>query len=154
MVRYEGLLLAAPHISEDEVKSLETSLDTIIQAKQGSTVSFERWGKYKLSYPVKKNEYGVYFLARFDVPQSDAAIIKEMQLLFETKLNAILMRSMFTRLEEGTPLAYQRPKSLEEMPAREEYHPRDRSERHKNDFHDFKAKSEESDNEKDEETEQ
>jgi small subunit ribosomal protein S6 len=140
MVRYEGLLLAAPHISEDEAKSLESSLDAIVQSKQGSMISFERWGKYKLSYPVKKNEYGVYFLARFDTPQGDAAMIKEMELLFETKLNTLLMRSLFTRLEEGIPLAYQRPKSLEEMPAREEFHTKDRSERHKNDFNDFAVK--------------
>jgi small subunit ribosomal protein S6 len=129
MIRYEGLLLTAPQISDAEISALESSIDKIIQSKQGSMVSFERWGKYKLAYPVQKNEYGVYFLTRFDLSESTSTAIADMKMLFETKMGGIVMRSLFTRLPEGQPLAYQRPKSLEEAPAREEF----QKERHHHD---------------------
>lgn len=125
MIRYEGLLLTTPQITQEEIANIEASVDKIIQSKQGSAISFERWGKYKLAYPVKKNEYGVYFLMRFDVPAA-TSIVDDMKMLFETKLNNIVMRTMFTRLDKDQPLAYQRPKSLEEMPAREEFSHRER----------------------------
>jgi len=128
MLRYEGLLLTIPQISQEEIANIESSVDKIIQSKQGSTVSFEKWGKYKLAYPVKKNEYGVYILIRFDVP-AGTSTIDDMKMLFETKLNNIIMRTMFTRLDNEQTLAYQRPKSLEETPAREEFSPRDRDHR-------------------------
>ena len=118
MIRYEGLLLATPQITQEEIANIESAVDKIIQSKQGSAISFERWGKYKLAYPVKKNDSGVYVLMRFDVP-AGTTIIDDMKMLFETKLNNIVMRTMFTRLDNDQPLAYQRPKSLEEMPARE-----------------------------------
>ena len=56
--RYEVLLLTVPEITLDESKNLEKQLNNLIQNNKGSFVSFERWGKYKLVYPVKKNDYG------------------------------------------------------------------------------------------------
>jgi len=114
--RYETLILAVPEITQDETKNLETQLDRLIQAVKGGLLSFERWGKYKLIYPVRKNDYGVYFLVRFDVPKA-TTILGDIRSLFTIKLNDVVMRSMDTRLDLKQSLEYQRPKSLEEMPA-------------------------------------
>jgi len=118
MVRYEGLLLAYPQIAQTDIENLEAAINKIIHEKEGSVLSFERWGKYRLAYPVSKNEYGVYFLVRFDIPEKTSALT-DLKMLFETKLNTIILRNLFTRLSFDQPLAYQRPKSLEETPARE-----------------------------------
>ena len=89
MIRqYEALLLTVPEITGDEVKHLETQLDKTIKAATGSTISFERWGKYKLA-------------------------------LLKVKLNNIIVRDMVSVLDPKRPLTYQRPRSLEEAPARE-----------------------------------
>lgn len=118
MLRYEALLLTVPEITGDEAKNLEGQIDKVMAGQKGSMVSFERWGKYKLSFPVKKNDYGVYFLARFEVPQG-TTVIEDIRNFFEVKLNNIVMRSMFTALDQKASLAYQRPKSLEEAPSRD-----------------------------------
>ena len=76
--RYEVLMLAVPEITQDESKQIENELDKIINAAKGKVLSFERWGKFKLTYPIRKNEYGVYFLVRFDI-SNDPAILKEVQ---------------------------------------------------------------------------
>jgi ribosomal protein S6 len=119
MVRqYEALLLTVPEITEDEVKNLETTLNKTVKAGTGSPVSFERWGKYKLAYDVNKNEYGVFFLLRFEAP-SNTTLINDMKTLLKVKLNNVIMRDMISVLNPKYPLTYQRPRSLEEAPARE-----------------------------------
>lgn len=113
--RYEVLMLAVPEVTQDEAKQVETTLAQKIAAGKGATISFERWGKYQLAYPINKNEYGVYYLLRFEVPQG-TDVIDEMKTLFSIKLNDIVMRHMFNRLDIDGPLTYQRPRSLEEAP--------------------------------------
>lgn len=118
MVRYETLLLTVPEITADEAKSIETQLDKTVSGKKGTMISFDRWGKYRLAFPVNKNEYGVYFLARFE--GSDITeLIEEVKTLLAVKLHDVVMRHMLTKLEEHKSLEYQRPQSLEEAPSKD-----------------------------------
>ncbi|EKD48947.1 MAG: 30S ribosomal protein S6 [uncultured bacterium] len=110
--RYEVLILTVPEVTQDESKQLETDLDALVVAEKGSVLSFERWGKYKLTYPIRHNDYGVYFLIRFE---SSKALTKQIDELFRIRLNNFVVRHVVTALE-GTSLEYQRPKSLEEAP--------------------------------------
>jgi small subunit ribosomal protein S6 len=119
MVRYEALVLAVPEITADEVKSIESQLGKAVVEKKGTLLSFERWGKYRLAYPIVNNDYGVYFLARFESTEP-TAITEEVKNLFAVKLHGVVMRHMITKLELDQSLAYQRPQSLEEAPSREE----------------------------------
>lgn len=118
MRQYEALLLTVPEITGDETKHLETQLDKAVKAGTGSIVSFERWGKYKLAYEINKNDYGVFFLTRFELP-TGTKTLDDMKHLFKVKLNNVIMRDMISVLDPKRPLAYQRPRSLEEAPARE-----------------------------------
>ncbi len=110
MQRYEVLVLTVPEITNDELKQMESQLDRLITDKEGSTLSFERWGKFRLTYPVRNNEYGVYCLMRFEAPSD---VVKIMRDFFAVKLHNIAMRHVIARVK-GDSLAYQRPKSLEE----------------------------------------
>lgn len=116
--QYEALLLTVPEITGDEAKNLETTLDKAIKTGAGSTISFERWGKYKLAYDINKNEYGVFFLARFEAPEK-TTVINDLKTLLKVKLDNVVMRDMISVLDPKAPLTYQRPRSLEEAPARE-----------------------------------
>jgi len=118
MLRYETLILTVPEVTADEIKTIEAQFDKTVQASKGSMVSFERWGKYRLAYPVKGNEYGVYFLARFEV-EDPKEILETVRILCAVKFNDLIMRNMISRLDEKASLAYQRPPSLEEAPARD-----------------------------------
>lgn len=118
MRQYEALLLTVPEITGDEVKNLETQLDKTIKAATGSTISFERWGKYKLAYDINKNEYGVFFLTRFEAP-ARTTVVNDLKNLLKVKLNNVVVRDMVSVLDPKRPLTYQRPRSLEEAPTRE-----------------------------------
>lgn len=118
MDRYEILILTVPEITEDETKSLERKLNSIVKDAKGSIISFERWGKYRLAYSIKKNDYGVYFLARFEIDK-ETSVLEDIKTLFAIKLHDIVSRHMVSRLEAQESLAYHRPPSLEETPARD-----------------------------------
>ncbi len=113
--RYEVLMLTVPEITQDELKNLETHLDDLVRKAKGVTISFEKWGKFKLAYPVKKKDYGIYILIRFEVPKA-SSIIEDMKSYFTIKVHDIMMRSMISCLDSDQSLIYQRPKSLEESP--------------------------------------
>lgn len=132
MLRYEALMLVIPEVTQDETKALESQVEGVVKQGGGTALSFERWGKYRLAYPVKKNEYGVYFLARFQAEKPEA-MLKELQTLLAVKFNDVVMRSMISALDSKQSLEYQRPHSLEEAPAKEATgfmrEPRDRDHR-------------------------
>lgn len=129
IARYELLILSTPEITQDETKELEKQLEkSVLATPNSSLISFERWGKYRLSYPVRKNEYGVYFLMRFAIPQ-DIKILREMQTLLTIKFETVVMRHLISALTKDVALEYQRPRSLEETPAPSEGGYRDRRSR-------------------------
>jgi len=115
MDRYEILILTIPELTKDEESSLENQVEKFINAHKGSIITFDRWGKYRLSYPVRNNDYGVYFLMRFDV-DNDKDFLKELQTMFYVKFNDIVMRHVVTRLKKDQPLEYKKPPSLEDVP--------------------------------------
>ncbi len=112
--KYEVLMLAVPEVTQDEIKNIEKQVDTAVSKAKGNILAFDRWGKFKLAYPVRRNEYGVYFLARFEVPNGHN-MANEIRQLFKVKLDDVVMRHVVSRVE-GDSLEYQRPKSLEETP--------------------------------------
>lgn len=118
-MRYEILLLAVPEITVDESNRLEAQLREIIRDKKGNCLSFERWGKFRLAYPVLKNEYGVYFLTRLEASQEQVRnVLTAVEALIKLKYNELVMRYLVNKLHEKASLAYQRPDSLEDVPGK------------------------------------
>lgn len=118
--RYEILLLTVPELTKDEAQSLEKVVEKTVTAYQGSMISWDRWGKYQLQYPVRKNDYGIYFLARFNVNKEHVnAILQAFNTLCAVNLIDVIMRHMITVLPAQVSLEYKRPESLEEVPAHE-----------------------------------
>ncbi|MCK5632453.1 30S ribosomal protein S6 [bacterium] len=117
MFRYEILILTIPEITKDEASTLEFQVEKLVNQFKGSIISFERWGKYRLAYPVRKNDYGVYFLVRFETEKKQS-IISELNTLFSVKFSDIVMRKIVSKLDDNQSLEYQKPPSLEDTPKR------------------------------------
>ncbi len=117
MLRYEMLFLTVPEITGDEIESIKSYFQKSVRAAQGDMLSFERWGKYRLAYPVNKNDYGVYFLTRFEVAQEQRdALLKDIRGSYVFKFNHLIVKNMICRLDEKASLEYKRPESLEDTP--------------------------------------
>lgn len=120
MFRYEILVLTVPEITTDEATSFESHFEKMLKEHKSSLLSFERWGKYRLAYPIEKNDYGVYFLIRFEVgAQEYRALLEGIKVFLMVKNEELVMRHMVARLDENASLIYQRPESLEESPSRD-----------------------------------
>ncbi len=120
MLRYESLFITVPEITADEASSLEKTLEKAVTDSKGSIISFERWGKFQLMYPIRRNDYGVYYLMRFEVhdDQKDT-VLAEMRKLYSVKLGDLVMRSILVTLPAKRSLEYKRPDSLEETPTKD-----------------------------------
>lgn len=118
MVRYETLFLTVPEITSDEAATFEKQFNKAISDAQGAVLSFDRWGKYRLSYPIRNNEYGVYYLARFEVNDKEKkSLLDALKILFAVKYNELIMRDIIVHMDKAAPLEYRRPESLEETPS-------------------------------------
>ena len=117
MFRYEILFLAVPEITKDESDGIKSFFSKAIRLHKGDMISFERWGKYRLAYPVKKNEYGVYFLTRFEInAENKNNLLAALKEAFVFKFNTIIMKSHVQKLDPTCSLEYRRPESLEDNP--------------------------------------
>ena len=114
--RYEVLILTVPEITADESKTIESQFDRVIKEAKGTVISFEKWGKYKLAYPIRRNDYGIYFLARFEI---ETSLVEEVKSLLALKFYELIMRHMILQLDPKQSLEYQKPPSLEDAPSRD-----------------------------------
>ena len=114
MVNYETLMLARTEITNDELSALERQIDKILTARKGKMTVFDRWGKYKLAYPVEKNVYGVYALSRYQVPKEELGeFFKELDTLFRIKYNEVVMRHVNMKLDGEVSSIYKHPEAID-----------------------------------------
>ena len=114
MVRYETLILSHPEILEKDEKKLQDHFEGLASSKKCELISFDKWGKYMLTYPVKKQDYGIYYLVRYSLdPQEVQKFTKELQEFFRIRCSEFVMRYLNKRLAEDAPLEYQKPLSIE-----------------------------------------
>lgn len=120
MLRYESLFITVPEITSDEAGTLEKNLSKVVTESKGSVISFDRWGKYHLAYPIRRNDYGVYYLMRFEVADDKKdAVLEELKRLYSVKFEDLVMRNVVVNLHAKRSLEYKRPESLEEAPSKE-----------------------------------
>ncbi len=120
MLRYEVLFLTVPEITADETSSLESNLDKLVRSHKGTVLSCDRWGKLKLSYPIRDFGYGVYFLARFEVANENLkSLLEELRTFFAIKNAELVMRDMICVLDKNKSLDYQKPELLDETSTRD-----------------------------------
>lgn len=117
MIRYETLMLAVPETIDSEISGIENTFGKIVKDAKGKMVSWEKWGKYLLAYPVNNNSYGIYILARFEVPaEAKKAVNDEIKSIFSIKFNNLVMRYMTSVLDPKVGFEYKRPSPLDETP--------------------------------------
>ena len=104
MFRYEVLFLTVPEITKDESEAIKAHFTKVIRAHKGTMVSFDRWGKYRLAYPVNKNEYGVYFLTRFEVEgDQKEALLAAIKEIFVFKFNTLIPKHIVIPVHALSP---------------------------------------------------
>jgi small subunit ribosomal protein S6 len=95
MNKYEGMFIVKPDLSEEELKALYASIKDAVTKNGGSVTSADVWSeRRKLTFTIKKQQEGVYYLVKFSAP-SDAVT----KLRYTYGLNELILRVLITRLE-------------------------------------------------------
>ena len=115
MLRYETLFLASTEITDDEISLIEHYLDKELAAVKGKLSVFDKWGKYRLAYPVEKSDYGVYILARYEISDNDKVtkFVNELDSFVKIKCDEFIMRYATVKLPKNAPAAYIKPDPID-----------------------------------------
>jgi small subunit ribosomal protein S6 len=117
MFRYEVLFLTVPEITKDESEAIRAYFSKVFRTHKANMLTYDRWGKYRLAYPVNHNDYGVYFLTRFEVDgENKEALLASIKEIFVFKFNTLIPKNIIVRLDAKATAEYKRPASLEDNP--------------------------------------
>ncbi|PSH04841.1 MAG: 30S ribosomal protein S6 [Acidobacteria bacterium] len=74
--KYEVMFILRPDTAEEDMERLLQTMETNVAATGGKVTGFERMGKRRLAYTVKKFQEGIYVLAFVEGPGS---VLKELE---------------------------------------------------------------------------
>jgi small subunit ribosomal protein S6 len=74
--KYEVMFILRPDTAEEDLDRLLQTMETNLAATGGKVTGFERMGKRRLAYTVKKFQEGIYILALVEGPGS---VLKELE---------------------------------------------------------------------------
>jgi small subunit ribosomal protein S6 len=74
--KYEVMFILRPDVVDEDVDRLLQTMETNVAATGGKVTGFERMGKRRLAYTVKKFQDGIYILAFVEGPGS---VLKELE---------------------------------------------------------------------------
>lgn len=95
MRKYETIIVIDTLLKTEEIEGIINKYERFISANGGIIESIDRWGKRRLSYEIKKRQYGFYVLIRFEAP---SAMIKQLDRAY--RLNEFLLRTTVTKLDK------------------------------------------------------
>lgn len=112
--RYETLILAHPQITADELSLIENFFLKVTADTKGELLNFDKWGKYRLSYPIQKNDYGIYILVRYELPSENRSdIFKDIENFFKIKCSETVSRNVTKKLSASAPKVYKFPEPID-----------------------------------------
>ena len=62
MRRYETIFITHPEVSEEELSELQGKINSILASYKGELIKLDDWGARKLTYEIRKNSRGRFFL--------------------------------------------------------------------------------------------
>ncbi len=97
MRNYESIIIFSPSAEENLIDRELEEIDGLIKEHGGEVLSKDKWGKRKLTYPIKKNDIGYYVLINFS---SEPKGIEALDLKYKFDQN-ILRYNIIKREEHG-----------------------------------------------------
>ncbi|MFH1752832.1 MAG: 30S ribosomal protein S6 [Candidatus Omnitrophota bacterium] len=91
MRKYEGMFIAKPDMSKEDLENTVNSMASTIEKNGGKVLSTQKWATRQLAYTIKKYKEGEYYLLVFEAEPN-----KVLSMENAYKLNENLLRTMIT----------------------------------------------------------
>ena len=101
MRKYELVVLLHPDL-EIDVDTPITKIETIITNAGGNVTKKDNWGKRKLAYPIKKQDWGIYVFYNVQLDPSAVAQIENTLRITEEVMRYLIVSLENTRLVSKT----------------------------------------------------
>ena len=95
MNNYELMVIFTPVLSDEDYKSEQKKIASLVKANGGEVLHENPWGLKSLAYPIAKKTTGLYWVMEYKAP-SDFNEKLKIQLLRDESV----MRHMFTALDK------------------------------------------------------
>ncbi len=95
MRRYETIFITHPELSEEELSELQAKINAILASLKGDLIKLDDWGIKKLTYEVRRNSRGHFFLLDY-VAGTD--VIRELER--NLRLNDRVLRFQTVRIAD------------------------------------------------------
>lgn len=100
MAQYEITLILRPEGTEEQLKQTVARAEELITKEGGTITATEAWGRRRLTFTLKKQREGVYFLLR---AQGEPTAMDRLKRAF--RLEESILRVMIVRLDEAAAAA-------------------------------------------------
>ena len=95
MKKYEAMFIVKPDLSDDDRKSLFAQIKDIAVKHNAAITAADQWGeRRRLTFTIKKQVEGIYFLMNFTMPPENVVKLKYLY-----GLNDNILRTMILVLE-------------------------------------------------------
>ena len=105
--RYETIFITHPELTEEDLSALQEKMRSIMASLKGEMVKLEDWGLKKLSYEIRKNTRGHYFLIDY---LAATELVRELER--NLRLNDRVLKFQTVRIP--TQVSPEAPKALKE----------------------------------------
>jgi len=92
---YETVLVLDPSLDDKIIQKEIKKIEDLITEHKGEVLKTDKWGKKRLTYPIRKKHEGYYTLILF---QGEGRILKELERAY--KLNESCLRYLTVAAEE------------------------------------------------------
>ncbi len=101
MRRYETIFITHPELPEEELSELQQKISSILGAYKGDLIKLDDWGTKKLTYEIRKNTRGHFFMMDY---LASTDLIRELER--NLRLSDRVLRFQTVRIaDEVTPEA-------------------------------------------------
>ena len=101
MRNYEIAIVLHPDL-EIDIESATSKVEKIIELAKGKITKKDNWGKRKLAYPIKKQDWGIYVFYQVQLDPSAVAQIENTLRITEEVMRYLIVSLENTRLVSKT----------------------------------------------------
>ncbi len=100
---YELMVILDGSLDEDKYKAALDQVEKIIKSKGGTVTALDEWGKRRLAYTIKHQDFGYYAVCRLTAEKAEVPSSIQASL----KIQDVVLRSMITlaKAKKAVPAA-------------------------------------------------
>ena len=116
---YELAVLYHPDL-EIDLEKAESRVKKIVDDNGGKITNTDNWGKRKLAYPIKKQEFAVYVFYTVEMPSENVSRVEQTLNITDEVVRFLITRPDLKAAEKAEKLREEKAKKAAERGDREE----------------------------------